>query len=566
MKITCPNCQKIYTIDQAKIPPGIKSAKCKACGHPMPLKKAASAKPSPNNAIIKRSCLYCGQVHTLVRAKLAPDVLTINCKSCNRPVPVKLDESADLVPSLNKDASNPPAAKPAIRPAVQPSRPPDILTITCAGCAKSYKIRRKMIPPTAKTLKCKACGHPMGLPTANGLSLKNQPAPSDAMPAVDLAWMPIRRYALAAGIILAVMLGVFSGYRFFKDQGRGQFAPVSAKQRAVSAALLEAGPFLAFNLNIPQALDILDRRVENDQKTPGVQTTMALVKPLKLRRLELYLYADDKNRILPVILTRDSDAGHLETLLTRQESFKKYFERISPGNFRLKKEALDEADKYNFPGGPYQLLLVDKGAMLAPQSFTAAITADKRLLRDTEVSRIGQSVSDPNDLARIAVRVPANMQKGWEKKIQENPSLKDNPQVAMLAGRGAGLLSQLTDALKTVEVMALGFRFAAQNVRTLSYAQRFRAGVDGGAVYRWLKSGDFQDVEVESVIRTLVELFRNRRYGHSLQFKDNRLDLEFSWLKKDDQTLLTALSDATLEQTSTQSLARIPTPELLAAE
>jgi len=30
MKITCPNCQKIYTINKAKIPPGIKAAKCKA--------------------------------------------------------------------------------------------------------------------------------------------------------------------------------------------------------------------------------------------------------------------------------------------------------------------------------------------------------------------------------------------------------------------------------------------------------------------------------------------------------------------------------------------------------
>ena len=196
MKITCPNCQKIYTINKAKIPPGTKAAKCKACGQSMLLKTKYSA---------------------------------------------------------------PPAEKPAMRTAVQPSPQPDILTITCPSCSKSYNIRPEKIPPTAKAFKCKACGHRISLPTANVLPLKHESAPSDATPTVRRPRKKIGLYAIAAGIILLVMIVAFTGLRFYKDRQQPQSAPVSDKQKT---ALLEASPFSELDLNVPLILDNLDQRVE----------------------------------------------------------------------------------------------------------------------------------------------------------------------------------------------------------------------------------------------------------------------------------------------------------------
>jgi len=196
MKITCPNCQKIYTINKAKIPPGIKAAKCKACGHSMPLKKEALALP---------------------------------------------------------------AEKPATRLAVQPSQQPDILTITCANCSKTYRIRPQKIPPTVKAFKCKACGHPIGLPTANVLSLKHESAPSDSTSTVRRSRKKIGLYAIAAGIILVLMIVAFTGLRFYKDRQQPQFAPVSDKPKT---ALLEAGPFSELDLNAPLISGNLDQGVE----------------------------------------------------------------------------------------------------------------------------------------------------------------------------------------------------------------------------------------------------------------------------------------------------------------
>ena len=167
MKITCPNCQKIYAINKDKIPPGTKAAKCKACGQSMLLKTKYSA---------------------------------------------------------------PPAEKPAIRPAVQPSQQPDILTITCPSCSKSYHIRPEKIPPAAKAFKCTTCGHRIALPTANVLPLKHESAPSDTT-TVRQPRKKIGLYAIAAGIFLVVMIVAFTGLRFYKDREQPQFTPVSDKQR-----------------------------------------------------------------------------------------------------------------------------------------------------------------------------------------------------------------------------------------------------------------------------------------------------------------------------------------------
>ena len=181
MKITCPSCQKNYNINDAKIPAGVKTAKCKACGHPMPLKgktpvKSAAdvsvtkaktpAMPSANTIVFNRSCLYCGQLHTLRRDKIPPGTASIKCKACGRPVALKLEEASgsNLVHPLKKEASTPDTATAPTKTAVQSARPPEVLTLACTSCNKRYKIPSQKIPPTAKTLKCKACGHRIKLP------------------------------------------------------------------------------------------------------------------------------------------------------------------------------------------------------------------------------------------------------------------------------------------------------------------------------------------------------------------------------------------------------------------
>jgi predicted Zn finger-like uncharacterized protein len=526
------------------------------------------AKPSGDTIVLNRSCLYCGQLHTLRRDKIPPGTATIKCKGCGRPVALKLEEASesDLVHPLKKGASKPDTATAPTKTAGHPARPPDVLTLACTSCNKRYKIPLQKIPPTAKTLKCKACGHRIKLPAPEASTIKQRPTPvilplSQAPPRKKL-----RLYAMAAGLLLLVVVGTYAGFKIFKDRGANQLTAGTQGQPAASSVILDQEPFVALNLNLPLILKNINKRVAKPKKNLKFRTTMALVKSLKLKRLVIFLYAGPENQLLPVILARGGNARHLERVFTRHEAFTKYFEHQSSGIYRFKPEALGEATTASFPDEPYQMTLLEKGAIFAPVSVSGAIAADKSLLLNTDIAGFAKSIANPKDLARVAVRVPEDLPKGWEKEIQNNQALTDYPQMAMIAGAAGGITAQLTDSLKSVETLALGFRFTGQDGRALSYAQTFRPGVDGNAVYQQLNSGDLDDVAVDGVIRTLLELFQDRRYQHKLEFADNRLALEFNWLKNDDSAFLAALPKATIGQLFAQSMGLTPTPGPVAAE
>lgn len=561
MKITCPNCQKDYQINAARIPAGANTAKCNACGHKIPLKKADPLKPPSGRAVIKRSCLYCGQIHVLRPDKIPSETTTIKCKSCGRPVPLKLDPAAGsgLIHSLKRQTSDSETDRAPIKAVAPPAKQPEFIKLTCAGCDKKYKIPSHKIPPTAKSFKCRACGQRIRLPLPGTAPDKPVSVSVDVPPPVKRPGKKLGLYALAAGILLVIMIGAYAGLKIYEDSGSQKLASSTPEQLAASSALLKEEPFLVLNLNVPLIIKNIDTHVARDKKTLKFRTTMSLVKSLKLERVEIFLYAGQDHQLLPVVLAQGSNVRHLEKIFRSQKSFTKYFERKSAGKYQLNREALAKADKYSFPQEPYQMTLIEKGAVFAPIFLSGAITANKSLLLNTDIARFAQSIADPEDLARVSIRIPKDLEKGWEKKIQKYQALENNPQAAMIAGIGTGILSQLTDSLKPVETLALGFRFDGQNGRGLSYAQQFRPDFDGYAVYQKLNAGKLEGVEVEGVIRALIELFQDQRYEHQLQFADNRLALEFNWLKKDDEIFLSALSAATFGQLFAQSMELTPT-------
>jgi len=404
MKITCLNCQKNYNLNESKIPTGVKTAKCKACGHPMPLKGKAPgkpsadtpvangkdpAKPSTGPPVINRSCMYCGQTHALRRNKIPPGTTSIKCKSCGRPLPLKLEEATEteLVHSLKKEAAKPAVANPPLKTAPQPARPPDVIALTCANCSNRYKIPAQKIPPTAKALKCRACGHRIKLPASEVSSIQQIHAPEIQPPSESRPRKKMRLYAMAAGILLLVMAGAFAGFKMYKDSGRNQLTASTQEPLAASSAFLKQEPFLALNLNLPFILNNIDPRVAKDKKTLKFRTTMSLVKSLKIKRLEVFLYADPQDRILPVILAWGSNARHLEKIFTRQEPFTKYFEHHSSGKYRLKQEALEETDEYSFPDEPYQMTL-DLDPVDIPNAALAELTYEVRSIQTPDGKNI----------------------------------------------------------------------------------------------------------------------------------------------------------------------------------
>jgi predicted Zn finger-like uncharacterized protein len=255
MKITCPNCQKNYIIDPAKLPPSIKSARCKACGQMIPLIEASaksSAKPAP---IVNIACQYCGQSRSLRKDKIPPTANTLKCKSCGRPVPLSRAMSPAPVHSLKKELSAPASDKPLSKPVEPPAVQDELIRFTCAGCGKRYKISRSKMPSTAGAVKCKACGHSIQLPSkaaaqvaddrlqtsaqqdkataavADSISQQSQPSSGRAG---KRKWL----VAAAVCVLLIGIIGALVNFNILRIDWLNQFLPGKAEETAESPQLL----------------------------------------------------------------------------------------------------------------------------------------------------------------------------------------------------------------------------------------------------------------------------------------------------------------------------------------
>ena len=580
MKITCPNCKKKYTVNEAKLPAGIKTAKCKACGQKMPLAKGPAAKPPVEPAqVIKIACQYCGQNRSLRQDKIPPKAKAVKCNSCGRPVPLSRTVKTTPVHSLKKEISDGPSSpeKTPSKSDVQASVPDNLVRFTCANCGKKYKIGQDKIPPKAVRVKCKECGYNIKLPhrtdhaKSDSRTATRMPGTDasptetdlqhDASPAAVVA--PRKRkwpLAAAACLLILALLGSLVHLDMIRLDWLNQFIPGKAEKAPETSPLLDKEPFLALNLNVPELVKAIENRLETDKTPARLQAMMPFLKSMDFRQVKLFLYSAPDSQLLPIILLHGGDRQKLEDAFNSQEPFNKYFLRRSNGVYRLNEKAISEAQKNKLPTEPYQVTLMDNGAVLAPVSFSAAIKNQPRILNDSPVANFAQTVAKRRDLATIALRVPADINLGWEKKMQNHPIVRATPQTAMIAGMGAGVLSQLRDSLKTVDMLALGFRFSGRNGRALSFAQKFRPEVNGEKIYRQLAAADPQDSEISGIIKNLLELFRDQSYQHSLDFNSNRLNLEFSWSEKDDEAFLTALTAATVGQLFAGSMKLSPSP------
>jgi len=506
MKITCPQCRKDYTFNEGKIPPGAGVAKCRACGQLIPLYRTS-------------------------------------------------ERLADTGPQIH------PSAGAAI-------------IVACSHCRKKYRIHQNQIPPSARAFKCKACGHRISLPPPSAVKpsltvtpikspaepatipdahLQKPSAPRDRLPENSAAPILQSRkkmwwFAAAAGIMLVVIIGVLAGGNLINPKRDARIRPAADDDKPAGPVLPDREPFVVLNLNVPLILGALENRFATNAKPLPFQAAVSILKALDLKRLELYLYPGRANQFVPVFVARDGNRKHLAALFRNKEPLQRYFEPKAVDTFRLKTDLLEKADSYSFATEAYEVTLVEKGACFAPVSYSGVIKNNPQLFLDSQVAQSAGSIENQATLFVTAIRISEDLQTGWEQTILQHPALGASPEATMIAGIAAEIISQLADPLKSVETLALAFQLTGMNGRILHYAQQFRADIDAAKVYRRLTSGEPQDETVAGIVRQLAQLFEDSRYKHQLVFKDNRLELKFSWSAKDDPALLAALSRATTRE------------------
>jgi hypothetical protein len=256
---------------------------------------------------------------------------------------------------------------------------------------------------------------------------------------------------------------------------------------------------------------------------------------------------------LPVILAASQDGKSLEKHLKSQNNYTQFLERQPDGSYRINKKALPEDKQNSFPIDLYRVKFIGNSVIFAPEHLVEVLKEGEGRLQKTQVAQMIAAIAKPRDLAALSVRIPENFAPVLQEKIQSNPTLKQNPQTAMIAAMGGGVLTQLSESLKGTESLAISFRLNSANGRVLSYAQQFRKGVNGKKIVAQLKSGNHEDLNVDGIALKLIALLNDRRYKHQIWHKNNRLTLRLNWEQQHDKALLTSLSEATFGQIFAQS-------------
>jgi hypothetical protein len=372
--------------------------------------------------------------------------------------------------------------------------------------------------------------------------------------------------AAAAGIIIIVLAGSLlksnlnqvTGSRFGLNKIIGknpathkkEFQPQSQpRARGITAS----EPLIAARLNVPLLLEAFDRNFPEEKKDLKYKMTTAIFKSFGFGKIQLYMYPDPEHTLLPVILAASQDGKSLEKHLKSQNNYTQFLERQPDGSYRINKKALPEDKQNSFPIDLYRVKFIGNSAIFAPEHLVEVLKEGEGRLQKTQVAQMIAAIAKPRDLAVLSVRIPENFAPVLQEKIQSNPTLKQNPQAAMIAAMGGGVLTQLSESLKGTESLAISFRLNSANGRVLSYAQQFRKGVNGKKIVAQLKSGNHEDLNVDGIALKLIALLNDRRYKHQIWHKNNRLTLRLNWEQQHDKALLTSLSEATFGQIFAQS-------------
>jgi len=575
MQITCSKCKKVYHVDPNRIPSGVTVTKCKSCGNSISLRPAASQTAAPPKAaFLQVTCQYCSKKYNINPKSIPAGVTSMKCKACSHAFSLKPKSAA-------------PAPEPL--PAKTTGQNTDTREIACLYCGKKYSIKASAIPPGVTTTKCKACGRNLSLQPVAGLTfsfkdeiskkvtpLKSVRVPKDQQvpqvrifqniePSGSPVWRKPWTIAAAAAVVILCIGVYYTGSKLTQLAKvklsaetvveKERQAPV---QKRASGAIVGPEPVLAARVDVPLLLEAIDRNIPENKKNFKYKMTAGIFKSFGLSKVQLYLYPHPEHTFLPVILAESDNGKSLEKQLESHGNYMQFLDRLSDGSYAIKKEAIAEDKQKDFPINLYRLQFVDNTAVFAPQHLSQILKEGETPIRKSQVAKMIASIAKPRDLVLLSFRVSENFSQDWQKKIQNNTALQQNPQTSMIAAMGGGVLAQLSEPLKGVESLAIGLRLDDANGRQLSYAQQFRKGVDGRKIYQQLKSGNRNDVNANGIVLKLIEILNDPRYHHNILYENNLLTLELSWEKQYDKTFLSALSEATLGQMFAQSMDLTP--------
>jgi predicted Zn finger-like uncharacterized protein len=495
MIVTCPKCQKKYRIDQNQFHERIKFLRCQSCGQTFRFKFTSQETPPTESRLLELTCPGCHKQYQIDKSLLTPDMTSIPCKTCG--LLISIDTETDFEPGEIASGDQ--------KDIVQP----DILSWSASSDEQTQTPQKRN-----KTII----------------------------------------FGVAIGIFLLILAAAYLVFILFikKTDVPLKLSQTPAK---VSEVLPETGPqpLIYLDMNLTLLRKTIENHIPEENKNVGYQMATVIWESINPERGHLLIYPDREYQFLPVLLVQSSGSKGLKDSLIKKGILNQFLEPLTEGTYRIKKEAVAAAGEGDFPIDIYRVWLFEKSMVFGPTTLSHIWTGGHEVLLSSRVTQFADLARKPGSLAVVAFRT-GDIREGWEKSITQPLAQDSDPQVAMIAGMAASVLSNLTEPFKQINALAIGFKFSGARKRILSYAQEFRKGVNGAKIYKQLKKGAWQDLEAEGLVLNLVKLLNDERLDNHIGFEKNRLSVDLTWSKENDEQIFQALTEATVGYLFTSSI------------
>ncbi len=336
-------------------------------------------------------------------------------------------------------------------------------------------------------------------------------------------------------VIIAVFLIFFFNSHLYKERATAPSVTLSDFQN----------PIAGLSVDISRMVDLVEKHAERKEGQDEIVGKIDKLKKLGLNTLDVFIFPDKKHSALPVVALRGGQGFVFKQLLADHSLLAPYVEKITEDQYRFKKEALPEEDWADFPVDIYRLRLVNDDCFIVPEPLFVSFPAGYDMIAQSPVAQFGATVKENNAVAGLAIRFPVNFTAGWQEKLNDHPFLKEQPLVKMMADMVMMWFQQLAEPFEQLQYMALELQIDGDS-RSLRYAHLFQPAIDGAAVYEKLKNKEADTGP--GLIGSMIALLEDPRLSADLDFKKNRLAYNIAWKSADDQPVLKALAQATVEK------------------
>ena len=453
-----------------------------------------------------------------------------------------------------------------LRPPPSPEKPPTTtandpayISIRCPGCETAYRVNPQRLSGKKSGLRCRNCDQVIPLPPRQpnrspkvavirtDLSQGTSPAADQPVFETYVAEPNIRkkrRFLLAgtAAVLLALIVtGAIFGKSYWQ-QIRSVVGGIETPRSQPAPTNTDNGhqPLIVLETDLPMLHRELQTRLPLLTDDPRWRFTAAVIKTARLRQAKLFLYADAKHQILPVVVLQGGEAEDLKAAMLRMGQLDYFLLPAEGKAYRFNREILQIASRSGFPADAYRVWFHPGWLVCAPVSQSQLWKEGKQHWRSFSVVQFAETLGKPIRLASLAVRVPQDLPQGWTRSLIPDSLPQSDPASVQALDAAAGFLSLLERSLRQIDSMAGLFRFDGKNGRQLQYAQQFRSGVDSTPIFIRLQSENNHH-DRTSVSAIFSKLLHHDRLNSSVELSENQLTVIARWQAEDDQALLQAL-------------------------